>query len=373
MKASGRQGSAGRGATRKPVVLSESLLATGDEMGATSKSLYGDHKARISSNVGHIHDRLRIQAYTSAVQGCMKGKNILHLGCGMGLISMLAARNNAKHVVAIDTSEIVKPAAKVAEENKVNNITFLQTKLSEIAAEDKSKMPCEKFDVIMCEWMGSFLTNEPMLKELIYASEHYLIEGGIVCPDQTSLHVVAITDYQYHHDSCNYWDNVYGFKMSAMKPLVMNEAGTCGIPKASIATNASCLTSLNFSNLAKAFLAAGTDKAKQDEALSYSAPFSIKVTQRCTIHFLTFFMDCVFSNPAGSFAMGVNPGSGNNLNTEVSVPLGEFLPVNIGDVITGTVSVRPSPKSGTTLIDVKCSMQNEMASIETGGSYNYTF
>ena len=349
------------------VVRSQNLLATDDELGATSKSLYGDHKARISSNVHHIHDRVRFQSYGAAIQNCMKGKTVLHLGCGMGLLTMMAARAMAKHVVGVDTSAIVKPAAKIAEANKLTNLTFVQGKAEE------AKLPIEKFDVIMCEWMGAFLINEPILKELLYCQQHYLAEGGIVCPDSSSIHVVGITDYPYYHDTCDYWDNVYGFNMKAMKPLVMQEASCCSIPKQCIATNSYLAHNVNIEALAKKYIAATTPEEKA-AVFSFSANFVIKASKKCTVHFITFYIDCVFNNPSdpgANFVIGFHPG-GRNTFTEVSVPLNEFLPVNAGDEITGSFSVRPSQKPGTTLLDVTARIDNAVTKIETTGSYNYT-
>ena len=74
----------------------ESLVATEDEKNPTSKSLYGDHLARISANLPLIHDRPRIAAFTGAIQNGMKGKTVLHLGCGIGLFSMIAGEGNGK-------------------------------------------------------------------------------------------------------------------------------------------------------------------------------------------------------------------------------------------------------------------------------------
>jgi protein arginine N-methyltransferase 1 len=351
-----------------PVVRSDSLLCTEEEMQATSKSMYGDHKARVSSNVQHIHDRVRIQAYSNAIQSCMKGKNVLHLGCGMGLITMIAARSMAKLVVGLDTSEIIKHSTKVAADNKLTNLTFLQGKASEV------KFPVEKFDVIICEWMGAFLTNDSIIKELLYCKKHHLVEGGIVCPDSSSLHITGISDYQYHHDSTNYWDNVYGFSMQAMKPLVMKEASSCHIPKQCLAMNTCMVHSVDFNTIAKAYDAATTD-AERDAALSYKAPFTIKANRKTTIHFLTFYMDCIFNNPVdpgANFAIGFTPG-GRNTFLEVSVPLADFIPVNAGDKITGEIYVRPSTKPGTILIDVTANSNSAVAAISTSGSYNFTY
>lgn len=336
-----------------PVIRSESLLATETEKHATSKSLYGDHKARISTNVSSIHDRIRIKAFQSILNS-LKGKNVLHLGCGVGILSMMAARAMAKHVVAVDSSAIVDAVTVVAEQNRLSNITFLRGSIKEL------KLPVERFDIVICEWMGAFLTNEKMLDDLIYCRDNLLNEGGVICPDRSSLHVVGITDYQYYFDSVEYWENVYGFRMEPMKKLVLEEASTCHIPKHCIATN-SCLVH-------------AVDIAKLDlDKRGYTSNFTIQANKKATLHFLTFYIDCMFNNPVdpgANFVIGFNPGR-NNTWTEVSVMLTEAIPVNCGDSIKGTISVEVKEK--VTVIKVTASTESTAGNTSTSGQYIYSY
>lgn len=336
-------------------VLSESLLATETEKHATSKSLYGDHKARISSNVSSIHDHIRINAYKS-IMPALSGKTVLHLGCGMGLISMLAARSAAKHVVAVDNSAIVDCARVVAEQNRLKNITFVRGKIQEVVAE----LPIKKFDVILCEWMGAFLTNEEDFENIIYCRENLLAEGGIVCPDQASIHVAGISDYPYRRDTVDYWDNVYGFKMEPMKALVLEEAGTCCIPKSCVSTNSTLAYTLDINT-------ASADKKE------ISFPFTIKASKKATLHFITFFVSAQYASKTDAnfrFALDTRIG-GPNPWTEVSVPLENQMPVNAGDVITGHVTVKPLGKLTEVLVSAEC--KGSVVTTTSNGKYYYTY
>eukprot|EP00331_Platyophrya_macrostoma_P006881 CAMPEP_0176432044 /NCGR_PEP_ID=MMETSP0127-20121128/15163_1 /TAXON_ID=938130 /ORGANISM="Platyophrya macrostoma, Strain WH" /LENGTH=354 /DNA_ID=CAMNT_0017814147 /DNA_START=22 /DNA_END=1086 /DNA_ORIENTATION=- len=349
----GRTLKAGVKVPATPVVRSECLLATETEKHATSKSLYGDHKARISSNVSTIHDKVRIKAFQTILT-TLKGKNVLHLGCGLGIVSMMAARAMANHVVAIDTSAIVDAVAVVAKQNNIDNLTFVRGKLREV------KLPIERFDVVICEWMGAFLTNDAVIEDLVYCREHLLNEGGVICPDRSSLHVVGITDYNYYFDSVEYWDNVYGFNMQPMKKLVMEEASTSHIPRQCIATNSCLVHTIDIKTL---------DAAKRN----YASTFTIQANKKATLHFLTFYIDCAFTNPVhpgANFVIGFNPGR-SNAWTEVSVPLNEPIPVNPGDVVKGTVSVDPQGK--VTVVEVSAQCENAVigGKMETAGKYVY--
>eukprot|EP00744_Colponema_vietnamica_P006678 GILI01009682.1.p1 GENE.GILI01009682.1~~GILI01009682.1.p1 ORF type:complete len:354 (-),score=126.35 GILI01009682.1:126-1187(-) len=335
--------------------MNESLLATDTERHATSKSLYGDFKARISANVSTIHDNIRNNAYKQ-IMGSLQGKTVLHLGCGMGLISMLAARAAAKHVVAVDTSAIVDCARVVAEQNQLKNITFIRGKIQEVAAE----LPFKKFDVVLCEWMGAFLTNEEDYANIIYCRENLLAENGVMCPDQSSIHVVGISDYPYRRDNVDYWDNVYGFKMEPMKALVLEEAGACAIPRTCIATNTNLAYTLDIKT-------ASLDKRE------YSFPFTLKADRKTTLHFLTFYVSAQFVDKTDKnfrFALDMRAG-GPNPWTEVSVPLENQMPVNPNDVITGTVSVKPLGKL--TEVNVTAECKGTVTTTTSTGRYYYTY
>jgi predicted nicotinamide N-methyase len=340
-----------------PVVKSESLLASATEAQATSKSLYGDHKARISSNLHAVHDGVRNKAYMTAITNSMKGKTVLHIGCGMGLLSMFAARAMAKQVVAVDTSVIVHAATEVAKQNNLANLTFLQGSVS-----DGLKLPLEKFDVILCEWMGCFVTNDTtLLKELMHCKKNHLADGGAVCPNKSALYVAGITDYDYKNDTVEYWNNVYGFSMKAMKPLVLKEPTACSIPHHLIKTSMAQVKAVDVMDI------------QQEADLTFTAPFSITVLEQTTLHYLTFYNDASFAHPtnaAANFIIGTTPG-GRNSWTEVSAILPEALPVFTGDVVTGTVKI--DPKKGATTITVSVQCKNALVDHNTTADHHFQY
>jgi len=43
-------------------------------------------------------------------------------------------------------------------------------------------LPVEKVDIIISEWMGSFLLYESMLDSVLWARDKYLVEGGKMLP-----------------------------------------------------------------------------------------------------------------------------------------------------------------------------------------------
>ncbi|KAG5511922.1 hypothetical protein JKF63_07747 [Porcisia hertigi] len=384
-----------RSANASKVVLTESLLATDAEKHATSKSLYGDSAARISSNISTIHDQNRLRAYEVIFRN-VRGKTLLHLGCGMGLYTMLAARGMAKMVIGIDSSAIVDAARVVAEQNGLKNIRFIRGRLCEVLHQLPPDM---KFDYVLCEWMGPLLLNERVLTDALYARDHLLTESGALCPNRSSLHVAAVSDYSFRLDTEDFWSNVYGFKMEPMKELVRQEVEMCSIPANNI-VSAPCLAHTVHMDTLEGLTAEETETyeklASQAAAnhncekenpvehrwvpatvaqKGFKASFTLHATCNTTVHYLTFYLDAAFTsktNPGANFVLAVRPGS-DSAWTEVSVGLREPLPVNAGEKIRGTVFIStPADKGGkTTVVEVTAKTEGQVAAIETSGTYYY--
>ncbi|CAD2222662.1 arginine N-methyltransferase [Angomonas deanei] len=311
----------------------------------------------------------------------------------MGLYSLLAARAGAKHVVAVDTSCILDATREVARENKIQNITFLRGHIREVLEE----LPFKKFDIILCEWMGAFLVNEPVLSDVLFARDELLAEGGVLCPNKTSIHVVGVSDYYFRLDTEDYWSNVYGFQMSAMKELVRREVETCAIPSCNIVTNTCLAHTIQLEELEKitaeehkAYEAAAATSLAQREKQNpielsnipcgaaqkgVEAPFAIVATRDATVNYLTFYVDAIFTSPAdvgANFMISVRPG-GRNAWTEVSVGLQTPLPVKAGESIVGTFSAH-TPNEGNgkkTIVRVNCKTEGKVTAVETSGEYIY--
>ncbi|KAF7792352.1 hypothetical protein EIP86_003388 [Pleurotus ostreatoroseus] len=148
-----------------------------------------------------LKDTVRTGSYRSAIINnphLFKGKTVLDVGCGTGILSMFAAKAGAKHVVGIDMSNIIDQAQKIIEANGFSDtITLVKGKLEEAV------LPITEFDIIVSEWMGYFLLYESMLDTVIMARDKYLKPGGLMFPDEATLYLAAIEDMEYKEEKIN--------------------------------------------------------------------------------------------------------------------------------------------------------------------------
>ena len=77
-----------------------------------------------------------------------KGKVVLDVGCGTGILSLFAAKAGAAHVYGIDMSSIAEQAKQIVADNGYSDrVTILRGKVEEVV------LPVEKVDIIISEWM----------------------------------------------------------------------------------------------------------------------------------------------------------------------------------------------------------------------------
>lgn len=71
---------------------------------------YFDSYSHFNIHEEMIKDKVRTEAYQRAIEGnknCFKGKVVLDIGCGTGILSLFAARAGAKMVIGVDNADIV--------------------------------------------------------------------------------------------------------------------------------------------------------------------------------------------------------------------------------------------------------------------------
>jgi protein arginine N-methyltransferase 3 len=168
-----------------------------------------------------LKDTVRTDAYRDFVydyKHLFEGKVVLDIGCGTGILSMFCAQAGASKVIAVDNSNIMDKAQTIIKENGLDGtITCIKGKIEEVA------LPVEGVDIIISEWMGYGLLYEAMLKSVIWARDKYLKPSGFMVPSHTMLRIAPLTDPDYIEDSIHFWNNVYGFNMTAMQEKIYDE------------------------------------------------------------------------------------------------------------------------------------------------------
>uniref|UniRef100_A0A6S8B372 type I protein arginine methyltransferase n=1 Tax=Aplanochytrium stocchinoi TaxID=215587 RepID=A0A6S8B372_9STRA len=185
---------------------------------------YFDSYSTLSIHREMLQDRPRTLSYRDALEKVSKGKKVMDIGCGTGILCLFAARAGAEKVIGIDAAEIIHQAVKIIKDNKYDNkVNLVKGKLEDL---DLNSMQVlnrnEKIDVLVSEWMGYGLLFESMLDSVLVARDRFLDkETGIMVPSHASIFVQACDKCEAKH--FQFWNDVYGFDYSAIKEMDVKE------------------------------------------------------------------------------------------------------------------------------------------------------
>ena len=185
---------------------------------------YNDYKVHRKM----LDDNVRVEAYAKAIEDNserFKGKVVMDVGAGSGILSLLAARAGARKVFAVEASSMARTIKLAALENGFGGIiSVLHGRVEEVDLPDGF----EKVDVIVSEWMAIFLVQEGMLESVLFARDKWLAKDtGSIFPCRGSIFVQPADMHDDRARELSFWDNVHGFRFGVLQQRAA-EAQTAG-------------------------------------------------------------------------------------------------------------------------------------------------
>ncbi|TFY75192.1 hypothetical protein EWM64_g8820 [Hericium alpestre] len=291
---------------------------------------YADSYAHFGIHEEMLKDTVRTGSYRAAIMNnphLFKGKAVLDVGCGTGILSMFAAKAGAQHVVGIDMSNIIDQAAKIVAANGFSDtITLVKGKLEDV------ELPIKEFDIIISEWMGYFLLYESMLDTVLLARDKYLKKDGLIFPDHATLYLAAIEDQDYKEEKINFWDNVYGFDYSCIKDIALREPLVDTVELKSVVTDPCVIKRINILTAKK-------------EDLTFSSPFTLKATRNDYVHAFLAWFDISFecTHKKVQFSTGPHAKYTHWKQTVFYTP--STITISEGDSIKGQLTCAPNARN----------------------------
>jgi protein arginine N-methyltransferase 3 len=241
-----------------------------------------------------IEDRVRTDGYRDFIEKnaeVFKGKTVLDVGCGTGILSLFCARAGAKKVFAVDNSGIAVRAKEIIEKNGyADKIELIQGRAEDFNTQ--RLIGKEKVDIIISEWMGYGLLFEGMLDSVLRARDMYLKPDGIMVPSHCNIRLAPVSDAEWIADSTGekFWKDIYGFDFSPMIPgglLSTREIGVFDVPEKALCGSAS-------SHLLEM-------KTVDVKDLSFKVPLRMTLDRDITsLYAITIWFDTIFIHPNSS-------------------------------------------------------------------------
>lgn len=258
-----------------------------------------------------------------------KGKTVLDVGCGTGILCMFAAKAGAARVIGVDMSSIVDQAREIVKANKLDGVvTLIKGKV-----EDISLPPgVERVDIIVSEWMGYCLFYESMLDTVLFARDKWLAPGGIILPDKATLLLAAIEDGDYKQEKIEFWNSVYGYDMSCIKRLAMLEPLVDVVSADAVVSSTASLLTVDMHTVKK-------------EDLTFEAPFQLAVRRNDYVHALVAWFDIEFSKAHKPITFSTGPHARYTHWKSTVFYLDEALTPEAGETISGALRMRPNARN----------------------------
>lgn len=133
-----------------------------------------------------LADTTRVEAYRRALRRHAAGKRVLDIGCGSGILSLLALQAGAREVVAVEEGAIAEVAERVFADNGVSHrVTLRRCNSTEL----ELQRPAE---LIVHELLGDQALDENVLPYIEDARRRLLAPGGRLLPGRIQLCCVGI-------------------------------------------------------------------------------------------------------------------------------------------------------------------------------------
>lgn len=171
---------------------------------------------------GLLEDKYRLNAYQSAIKKIVKkGDIVIDIGTGTGILAFIAVKAGAKHVYAMEKSNIIKLAEKIAERNQISSrITFIKGDSRKIT------IPKIKADVLISELVGHYALDENILRIIIDARKRFLKQGGQIIPNRIRLYVCPAECEEFHQEVSFWKKKVFGFNYAPALEFELNNIFT---------------------------------------------------------------------------------------------------------------------------------------------------
>jgi len=184
------------------------------------------HRAPLSYHARLLGDVHRVDAYERAIRRLVRpGDVVLDLGCGTGILAMLAARRGAR-VHAVESMAV----AGLAEELVARN--GLADRVTVHRADARTFAPVEPVDLVVSDFLGCFLIDDRMLPAVV-AAGRWLKPGGRFCPARVELMLAPVADLALP-DVDVFADDFYGLDLRAARRYALGDCHRVSLPPSTL-------------------------------------------------------------------------------------------------------------------------------------------
>lgn len=331
-----------------------------DKIESSSAKMYFHYYGQLLHQQNMLQDYVRTGTYYAAVienRVDFHGRVVVDVGAGSGILSLFAAQAGAKHVYAVEASEMAEYARKLIAGNPSlgEKITVIQGKVEEV------ELP-EKADILISEPMGTLLVNERMLESYVIARDRFLVPGGKMFPALGRIHMAPFSDEYLYTEIANkalFWQqqNYYGVNLTPLHGQAVQGYYTQPVVDAfdpRLLISPSISHTLDFTRI------------KEEDLYEIDIPLNFIATVGTRMHGLACWFDVLFDGSSVQRWLTTAPGAPTTHWYQIRCILSQPIYVMAGQEITGNLRlVSHSAQSYTIYLTLSAKMWGPGA--EQGG------
>ncbi|KAG2407231.1 histone-arginine methyltransferase [Vigna angularis] len=300
-----------------------------EKIESSSAKMYFHYYGQLLHQQNMLQDYVRTGTYHAAVienRSDFAGRVVVDVGAGSGILSLFAAQAGAKHVYAVEASEMAEYARKLIAGNPMlaQRITVIKGKVEDV------ELP-EKADILISEPMGTLLINERMLESYVIARDRFLVPTGKMFPALGRIHMAPFTDEYLFIEIANkalFWQqqNYYGVDLTPLHGTAFQGYFSQPVvdafdPRLLIAPSISHV--IDFT------------KIKEEELYEIDIPLRFIASVGTRVHGLACWFDVLFNGSTVQRWLTTAPGSPTTHWYQLRCVLSQPIYVMAGQEITG--------------------------------------
>ncbi len=274
-------------------------------------------------------DSVKIDRYRRALQTLVTPDSVvLDLGCGTGLLGLLALQLGARHVYAVDSGSIIALAQQIAAANGAGN------RITHIRAMSTAVQLPEPADIVVADQLGGLGYEPGVLGYYADARERLLKPGGAFVPDRLRFLIAPVQSAEITTE-VDFWSTCpAGFDVSAVAMYAVNDVHS---PK------------LDRDDLLADPVVAREQPTWVNESFTLDGSFTIE--RDGVLQAIAGMFEAVM---AGDVLMSNNPRSADHMEHRWNsvYPLPEPVAVRAGDTVVASIKVNVDDERVTWRVEV---------------------
>ena len=267
----------------------------------------------------YLADKAKLDHYRAAICRVIRPHHVvLDLGCGTGILGLMALQAGAARVHFLDNGPVVDVARQTVEESRfAGRGSYYQASSFEV------ELP-ERVDVVVCDHVGYFGFDYGILDLLADAKERFLKPGGIVVPAQIELLLAPVSSDECRKIVAKWRDGSIPEEFAWIGATAANTKHGVMLKSDDMLAPPKSLGSLALGDSAPPYL-------------SWEATYNCE--RAGLLDGVAGFFDCRLHSDVHMTNSPLEVGALSR--PQAFLPLEESVEIDVGDILRATVMVRP--------------------------------